>query len=129
MAEEKKTTTKTTTTKTSTKSTSTKTTATKTTATKAPATKKVASAKVEEVKEVVAPKKEEKVVAKPKKVAEKQLKVTLVKSTIGYNKKQALIVKALGLGKLNSSHVLPDNACVRGMIFKVSHLVKVEELN
>ena len=60
---------------------------------------------------------------------EKQVKVTLVKSTIGYNEKQARVVKALGLKKLNSSHVLPDNACVRGMVKKVNHLVKLEELN
>ena len=60
---------------------------------------------------------------------EKQIKVTLVKSPIGYNKKQARVVKALGLRKMNSSHILPDNACVRGMVKVVSHLVKVEELN
>ena len=63
------------------------------------------------------------------KVAEKQIKVTLVKSPIGYNKKQARVVKALGLRKMNSSHVLPDNACVRGMVKTVNHLVKLEELN
>ena len=73
--------------------------------------------------------KTEKVVKTPAKKAEKQIKVTLVKSTIGYNKKQARVVKALGLNKLNSSHVLPDNACVRGMVNTISHLVKLEELN
>lgn len=117
MAEEKKTTTKST--------NASKTTSTKAASTKTTATKKVATEKVEKV---VEPKQEVKVEKQPKK-AEKQIKVTLVKSTIGYNKKQGLIVKALGLGKLNSSHVLPDNVCVRGMIHKVSHLVKVEELN
>ena len=61
--------------------------------------------------------------------SEKQVKVTLVKSPIGYNKKQARVAKALGLNKLNSSHVLPDNACVRGMVNTISHLVKLEELN
>ena len=60
---------------------------------------------------------------------EKQVKVTLVKSPIGYNKKQARVVKALGLNKMNSSHILPDNACVRGMVKTVNHLVKLEELN
>ena len=60
---------------------------------------------------------------------EKQVKVTLVKSPIGYNKKQARVVKTLGLNKMNSSHVLPDNACVRGMVKTVNHLVKLEELN
>lgn len=69
------------------------------------------------------------VAKKPAKKAEKQIKITLVKSTIGYNKKQSRVVKALGLKKLNSSHILPDNACVRGMVKVVSHLVKVEELN
>ena len=63
------------------------------------------------------------------KKAEKQVKVTLVKSPIGYNKKQARVVKALGLNKLNSSHILPDNACVRGMVNTISHLVKMEEIN
>ena len=58
----------------------------------------------------------------------KQVKVTLVKSPIGYNKKQARVVKALGLRKMNSSHILPDNACVRGMVNTVNHLVKLEEL-
>jgi len=63
-----------------------------------------------------------------KTVAEKRLKVTLVKSTIGYNKDQARTAKALGLGKLNSSNELPDNDAVRGMIFKIKHLVRVEEV-
>lgn len=72
---------------------------------------------------------ENKVAKKPAKKAEKQIKVTLVKSPIGYNKKQARVVKALGLRKMNSSHILPDNACVRGMVKTVNHLVKLEELN
>ena len=63
-----------------------------------------------------------------KTVAEKRLRVTLVKSTIGYNKDQARTAKALGLGKLNSSNELPDNQAVRGMIFKIKHLVRVEEV-
>jgi large subunit ribosomal protein L30 len=58
----------------------------------------------------------------------KQLKVTLVKSPIGYNKEQAKITEALGLRKLNQSVVLPDNASVRGSIFHVKHLVTVEEV-
>ena len=58
----------------------------------------------------------------------KQLKVTLVKSPIGYNKEQAKITEALGLKKLNQSVVLPDNASVRGSIFHVKHLVTVEEV-
>lgn len=54
------------------------------------------------------------------------LKVTYVKSVIGYNKKQAKIIEALGFKKLNSTRILPDNACIRGSIFKVKHLLKVE---
>ncbi len=61
-------------------------------------------------------------------MANKQLKVTYVKSCIGYKKNQKAILEALGLRKLNSSNILPDNECVRGSIFKVKHLVKVEEV-
>ena len=57
-----------------------------------------------------------------------KLKVTLVKSPIGAVPKNAKTVKALGLGKLNSTNELPDNAAVRGMLRQVAHLVKVEEL-
>ena len=56
------------------------------------------------------------------------LKITLVKSTIGTKPNQRLNVKALGLRKLNSSVVQKDNDAIRGMIRKVSHLVKVEEV-
>ena len=56
------------------------------------------------------------------------IKITLVKSTIGTKPNQRLNVKALGLGKTNSSVVQKDNAAIRGMINKVSHLVKVEEI-
>lgn len=59
---------------------------------------------------------------------EKMLRVTLVKSAIGFNKDQKRTVTALGLNKLNSSNELPDNSAVRGMIFKVKHLVRVEEV-
>ena len=37
-------------------------------------------------------------------------------------------VKALGLGKIGSSNILPDNAATRGQIFKVAHLVSIEEV-
>ena len=59
---------------------------------------------------------------------EKMLRVTLVKSAIGFSKDQKRTVIALGLNKLNSSNELPDNQAVRGMIFKVKHLVRVEEI-
>ena len=55
------------------------------------------------------------------------LKVTLVKSTIGAVPKHKKTVEALGLKKLNKTVVLPDNAATRGMIKQVQNLVKVEE--
>lgn len=58
----------------------------------------------------------------------KKIRVTLVKSPIGYNKDQRRTAVALGLNKLNSSNELPDNQSVRGMIFKIKHLVRVEEI-
>ena len=57
-----------------------------------------------------------------------EIKVTLVKSTIGAIPKHKKTVAALGLHKLNSSNVLPDNAATKGMIAQVKHLVKVEEI-
>ncbi|MBR4344947.1 MAG: 50S ribosomal protein L30 [Lachnospiraceae bacterium] len=57
-----------------------------------------------------------------------KLKVTLVKSTISALPKHKKTVEALGLNKLNSSNVLPNNEAVKGMIFQVKHLVKVEEI-
>ena len=59
---------------------------------------------------------------------QKMLKVTYVRSAIGYNKKQAKVLEALGLTKLNQTKILPDNESVRGSIFHVKHLVSVEEV-
>ncbi len=56
-----------------------------------------------------------------------ELKVTLVKSTIGAVPKHKKTVEALGLKKLNKTVVLPDNAATRGMVKQVCHLVKEEE--
>lgn len=56
------------------------------------------------------------------------LKVTLVKSPIGAIPKHRATVEALGLHKLNSTNELPDNESVRGMLWHVKHLVKVEEI-
>ena len=55
------------------------------------------------------------------------LKITLVKSTIGAVPKHKRTVEALGLRKLNKTVELPDNAATRGMIKQVEYLVKVEE--
>ncbi len=66
--------------------------------------------------------------AKPYAEAKGKVKVTLVKSTAGCLKDQQATVKALGLTKIRSSNVLPDNAAIRGMVFKVKHLVVIEEV-
>ena len=60
--------------------------------------------------------------------AQKTLRVTQIKSSIGYKTDQLATLKSLGLGTIGRSHDLVDNESVRGMIFKVKHLVKVEEL-
>jgi len=57
-----------------------------------------------------------------------KLKITLVKSPIAAIPKQRATVEALGLRKLNKTVEMPDNAAVRGMIAKIPHLVKVEEI-
>ena len=57
-----------------------------------------------------------------------ELKITLVKSTIGALPKHRKTVQALGLKKLNSSVVRQNNAATLGMVNQVKHLVKVEEI-
>lgn len=59
----------------------------------------------------------------------KKLRVTLVKSPIGYNKRQKNTAKALGLRKMNTAVIHDDTPPVRGMINKISHLVEVEEVD
>jgi len=61
-------------------------------------------------------------------MAEKTLRVTQVKSSIGYKYDQERTLKALGLGKIGATVEQVDNPAVRGMIFKVKHLVEVTEL-
>ena len=69
---------------------------------------------------------EVKVEAKKKSVP--MLKIKLVKSSNGRLAKQKKTLEALGLKKLNSETVKPDNAQIRGMIFVVKHLVTVESV-
>ncbi|HEX5801669.1 MAG TPA: 50S ribosomal protein L30 [Azospira sp.] len=59
-------------------------------------------------------------------MAEKKIKVTLVKSLIGTKQSHRATVRGLGLRRLNSSAELQDTPSVRGMINKVSYLVKCE---
>ena len=63
-----------------------------------------------------------------KETAEKTLQVTQIKSVIGFPSDQRRTVRALGLKRINDSVVQKGSPAVLGMIFKVKHLVKVEEL-
>ena len=58
----------------------------------------------------------------------KMLKITQVKSYIGRPEKQRRVLRGLGLGRMYQSVVLEDRAEVRGMINKISHLLKYEEI-
>ena len=55
-----------------------------------------------------------------------EIKITWVKSTIGRPQNQRRIIESLGLHRLNHTVVHQDSATIRGMVNKVSHLVKVE---
>jgi large subunit ribosomal protein L30 len=63
-----------------------------------------------------------------KKAAKKTLKVTQVKSVIGATASQRATVRALGLKRINDTAEHVDTPVIRGMVFKVQHLVKVDEL-
>ncbi len=58
----------------------------------------------------------------------KKLKITQVKSAIGYSEMQKVTVRTLGLRKLRHSVVHDDTPQIRGMIYQVKHLLKVEEV-
>ena len=58
----------------------------------------------------------------------KKIKIIQTKSCIGYNKKTKATVKALGLKRLNSCVIVNDNEALRGMINKISHLIKVDKV-
>ncbi len=63
-----------------------------------------------------------------KKPGAKRLRITWVKSTIGYPKDQRATIRALGLHRLHESVLHDDTPVIRGMVFKVRHLVQVEEV-
>ena len=65
--------------------------------------------------------------SKEQKSADTQLLVTQVRSGIGRPPAQRRTLRALGLGRIGKSRTLPDRPEIRGMIFRVSHLVSVEE--
>jgi large subunit ribosomal protein L30 len=57
----------------------------------------------------------------------KKLKVTLVKSPIGFNEKQGKVVQSLGLRRIRHTIEVADTPATRGMLHKVRHLVEVAE--
>lgn len=56
------------------------------------------------------------------------LKVTLIRSVAHRLPNQKKVFKALGLGRVSSTVVLPDNAATRGALMKIAHLISVEEI-
>jgi large subunit ribosomal protein L30 len=63
-----------------------------------------------------------------RKKKQKKLRITWVKSTIGRRQDQRGTIRALGLRRLHQSVVHDDTPVIRGMVFKVNHLVEVEEV-
>ena len=61
-------------------------------------------------------------------MADKKIKITQTKSAIGYRQRAKDTLKALGIRKINSSVIKPNNPAIQGMIAAVNHLVKVEEV-
>jgi len=61
-------------------------------------------------------------------MAEKTLRITQVRSAIGLPKDQKATVRALGLKRMNHTVEQADTPVIRGMVFKVKHLVRVEEV-
>jgi large subunit ribosomal protein L30 len=64
-----------------------------------------------------------------KNATEKVIRVTLVRSPIGYSKRQKATVRALGLRRMHQTVEHADTPVLRGMLAKVSHLVEVEEVS
>ena len=56
----------------------------------------------------------------------KRVKITQIRSTIGFNRNQAKVIESLGLRRIGHSVELADTEATRGMILKVRHLVTVE---
>ncbi len=61
-------------------------------------------------------------------MADKMLRITQIKSGIGFPKDQKATVRALGLKRMNDTVEQADTPVIRGMVFKVKHLVRVDEV-
>jgi large subunit ribosomal protein L30 len=66
--------------------------------------------------------------AKAKSKSKKSLKITQVRSQIGFSQKQRRVLAGLGLGRIGRSVTKLDDPCIRGMVNKIPHLVEVEEV-
>ena len=62
-------------------------------------------------------------------MAEKKVKITQIKSAIGYRHQAKDTLKALGIKRMNGSVIKVDSPSIRGMITSINHLLKVEDLN
>lgn len=65
--------------------------------------------------------------ARSTKKKKNKIQITLVKSPIGYSKRQKDTVKALGLRKVNQTVIKESSPAVQGMLVKIGHLILVEE--
>jgi large subunit ribosomal protein L30 len=57
-----------------------------------------------------------------------KVRITWVKSSIGYSESQKATIRALGFRRLGQAVERPDNDSIRGMVHRVRHLVEVEEI-
>ena len=62
-----------------------------------------------------------------KKAGSNKIRIQYYRSAIGFTVHQKLVVKGLGLGRLNSTREVIDTPAIRGMIAKVPHLVRIVE--
>ena len=63
-----------------------------------------------------------------KKKKQQMLRITQVRSQIGFQKKQKQVLAGLGLGRIGRTVTRPDDPCIRGMVNKIPHLLRVEEV-
>ena len=61
-------------------------------------------------------------------MADKKIKITQIKSAIGYRQRTKDTLLALGLKKMNNTVVTINNSAIQGMVTAVNHLVKVEDV-
>jgi len=80
------------------------------------------------IEEMAAPAKPAAKKAAAKKASTSRLRITQVRSQIGFARAQRKVLAGLGLGRIGKSVLRHDDPCIRGMVAKVAHLVRVEEV-